>query len=134
MEGIPSALLGCAEGPVCRLQQPDLVLHDTAALHAARAMFDPQPTVVQGLGGQLLLQGPCLAAGCLGGPEDGHLGQHARQEAPILSAPAAGRSGGWCGLGHAPVMDAAITKSEDLPMACDGSERLSQARDPSRSW
>ena len=74
-------------------------------------MFDPQLTVVPGLGGQLLLQGPCLAAGCLGGHEGVHLGQYARHEAPILSVPATGRSGGWCGLGHVRVMDAAITES-----------------------
>jgi hypothetical protein len=37
------------------LPQPDPVFHDTAALHAAIDMLDAQPTVVQGLVGQLLL-------------------------------------------------------------------------------
>ena len=45
------------------LPQADAVFHDPAALDAAVDMLDPQPTVVQGLVGQLLLQGQFLAAG-----------------------------------------------------------------------
>src|SRR2546426_11845941 len=56
------------------LPQPDAVLHDAAALDAAVDMLDPQPTVVQGLIGELLLQRQFLAAGFLGGHEDLHLG------------------------------------------------------------
>ena len=39
------------------LPQADPVFHDATALHTAVDMLDPQPTVVQGLIGQLLL--PC---------------------------------------------------------------------------
>jgi len=52
-------------------------------------MLDAQPTLVQGLIGQVLFQRQLLAAGFLGGHEDLHLGQGKRQEAQILqqSAP-----------------------------------------------
>jgi hypothetical protein len=56
------------------LPQPDPVFHDAAALDAAVDMLDPQPTVVQGLVGQLLFQGEVLAAGFLGRHEDLDLG------------------------------------------------------------
>jgi len=49
------------------LPQLDPGFHDTAALDAALDMLEAQPTVVQGLAGQLLLQGEFLAAGFLGG-------------------------------------------------------------------
>ncbi len=45
-----------------RLPQPEPVFDDTAALHTAVDMLDPQPTVMQGLVGQSLLQGQLLAA------------------------------------------------------------------------
>jgi hypothetical protein len=66
------------------LPQPDPVFDDAAALDAPVDMLDPQPTVMQGLVGQLLFQGAFLAAGCLGRHEDLDLGQRKRQEAQIL--------------------------------------------------
>ena len=72
------------EIPNALLPQPDPVFDDAAALDAAVDMLDPQPTVVQGLVGQLLLQRQLLAAGCLGRHEDRDLGQRKRQEAQIL--------------------------------------------------
>jgi len=45
------------------LPQADPVFDDATALHTAVDMLDPQPTVVQGLVGQLLCQGEVLAAG-----------------------------------------------------------------------
>src|SRR5438132_13320283 len=84
----PEVMQGTAEFPHeiadAVLPQPDPVFDDAAALDAAIDMLDPQPPVVQGLVGQLLLQGQFLAAGFLGGHEDLHLGQRARQEAEIL--------------------------------------------------
>ena len=66
------------------LPQPDPVFDDTTALDAAVDMLDPQPTVVQGLVGPLLLQWQLLAAWFLRRHEDRHLGQRERQEAQIL--------------------------------------------------
>ena len=43
------------------LPQPDPVFRDAATLDAAVDMLDPQPTVVQGLVGQLLFEGEFLA-------------------------------------------------------------------------
>ncbi len=47
------------------LPQPNAVFHDAAALDAAVDMLDPQPTVMQGLVGQLLLHRQLLATGFL---------------------------------------------------------------------
>jgi len=66
------------------LPQADPVFDDATALHTAVDMLDPQPTVVQGLVGQLLCQGEFLAAWFLGRHEDLDLGQRKRQEAQIL--------------------------------------------------
>ena len=66
------------------LPQPDPVFDDAAALDAAVDMLDPQPTVVQGLVGQLLFQGEFLASWFLGRHEDLDLGQRKRQEAQVL--------------------------------------------------
>jgi hypothetical protein len=66
------------------LPQPDAVFHDAAALDTAVDMLDPQPTVVQGLVGALLLQRQLLAAGFLGRHEDRDLRQRKRQKAQIL--------------------------------------------------
>jgi hypothetical protein len=66
------------------LPQPDPVFDNAAALDTTVDMLDPQPTVVQGLVGQYLLQGEFLAAGFLGRHEDLHLGQRERQEAQVL--------------------------------------------------
>ena len=66
------------------LPQPDPVFDDTTALDAAVDMLDPQPTLVQGLVGQLLVQGEVLASWFLRRHEDLDLGQRKRQEAQIL--------------------------------------------------
>ncbi len=66
------------------LPQPDPVFHDAAALHTAVDVLDPEPAVVQGLVGPLLLQRELLAAGFLGRHEDLHLRERERQEAQIL--------------------------------------------------
>jgi hypothetical protein len=73
------------------LPQADAVFDDATALHAAVDMFDPQPAVVQGLVGELLLSRQLLAAWFLGGHQDRHLGQGKRQEAQILQQSAASR-------------------------------------------
>jgi len=98
------------------LPQPDAVLHDAAALDAAVDMLDPQPTVVQGLIGELLLQRQFLAAGFLGGHEDLHLGQRERQKAQILQQPAPSRQGIGRGIGNRLIMDTAavgVAEEED---------------------
>src|SRR6266849_289208 len=46
-----------------RLPQPDPVFDDATTLHATVDMLDPQPAMVQGLVGPLLVQGEFLAAG-----------------------------------------------------------------------
>ena len=66
------------------LPQPDPVFRDAATLDAAVDMLDPQPTVVQGLVGQLLFQGEFLPSWFLRRHEDLDLGQRKRQEAQIL--------------------------------------------------
>src|SRR6266851_3841219 len=66
------------------LPQPNAVFHDAAALDAAVDMLDPQPTVMQGLVGQLLLHRQLLATGVLRRHQDLDLGQRKRQEAQIL--------------------------------------------------
>jgi hypothetical protein len=66
------------------LPQTEPVFHDATALHTAVDMLDPQPTVVQGLVGQLLFQGEFLPSWFLRRPEDLDLGQRKRQEAQIL--------------------------------------------------
>jgi hypothetical protein len=66
------------------LPQSDPVFDNAAALDAAVDMLDPQPTLVQGLIGQLLFQGEFLPAWFLRRHEDLHLGQCKRQEAQIL--------------------------------------------------
>jgi hypothetical protein len=47
-------------------------------------MLDPEPTLVQGLVRQLLLQRQLRAAGLLRRHEDLYLGERERQEAEIL--------------------------------------------------
>ena len=73
------------------LPQPNPVFDDTAALHTAVDMLNPQPAVVQSLVGPLLLQWQLLAAGFPGRHEDLHLGQCKRQETKILQQPTASR-------------------------------------------
>ena len=66
------------------LPQTDPVFDDATALDATVDMLNAQPTLVQGLVGQLLFQGEVLAAGFLRRHEDLDLGQRKRQEAQIL--------------------------------------------------
>jgi hypothetical protein len=66
------------------LPQPDPVFHDAAALDTAVDMLDPQPTLVQGLVGPLLLHRQLLATGFLRRHQDLDLRQRKRQEAQIL--------------------------------------------------
>ena len=74
-----------------RLPQTAGVVDDAAALDTAVDMLDAQPTVVQGLVGQFLLQRQLLAAGFLGRHEDLHLGQRKGQKAEILQQPTPSR-------------------------------------------
>src|SRR5713101_3921591 len=67
-----------------RLPQTDPVFDNAAALHTAVDVLDPEPALVQGLVGPLLLQRELLAAGFLGRHEDLHLRERERQEAQIL--------------------------------------------------
>jgi hypothetical protein len=99
-----------------RLPQPDPVFDDATTLHATVDMLDPQPTLVQGLVGPLLVQGEFLAAGFLRRHEDLHLRKRERQEAQILQQPTPGRQGIRGGVGNRLVMDAAavgVTEKED---------------------
>jgi hypothetical protein len=66
------------------LPEADPIFHNATALDATVDMLDPQPTLVQGVVGQLLFQGEVLAAGFLRRHEDLDLGQRKRQEAQIL--------------------------------------------------
>ena len=98
------------------LPQADPVFDDATALDTAVDMLDPQPTVVQGLVGPLLLQCQLLAAGFLGRHEDLHLGERERQEAQILQQPAPGGQGIRRRVGNPLVMDAAaigVAEKED---------------------
>jgi hypothetical protein len=52
------------------LPQTDPVFHDATALDTAVDMLDPQPTLVQGLVRELLLQRQLLTPGFLGGHEN----------------------------------------------------------------
>jgi hypothetical protein len=66
------------------LPEADPIFHNAAALDATVDMLDPQPTLVQGLVSQLLVQGEVLASWFLRRHEDLDLGQRKRQEAQIL--------------------------------------------------
>src|SRR3989449_349436 len=75
------------------LPQANPVFHDATALHTTIDMLDPEPTLVQGLVRELLLQRQLLATGLLRRHEDRHLGQRERQEPQILQQPAPRRQG-----------------------------------------
>src|SRR5712691_9580962 len=75
------------------LPQADPVLHNTAALDTAVDMLDAQPTLVERLVRQLLLQRELLAAGFLGRHEDRHFRERERQETQILQESAPRRQG-----------------------------------------
>src|SRR5437773_7657822 len=66
------------------LPQADPVLHNTAALDTAIDVLDAQPTLVERLVGQVLLQGQLPTAGLLRRHEDLHLREREGQEAQIL--------------------------------------------------
>ena len=104
------------------LPQPDPVCDDAAALDAAVHMLDPQPTVVQGLIGPLLLPRQLLATGCLGWPQDLHLRERTRQEAQILHQPAPRGQGIRGRVSNALVMAAAsggVAEEEDDEQGID---------------
>ncbi len=85
-------------------------------------MLDPQPTLVQGLVSQLLLQRQLLAAWFLGRHEDLHLGERERQKAQILQEPAPSGQGRGCGIGNRLLMDAAavgVAEEEDREEGID---------------
>ena len=89
---------------------------DTTALDTAIDMLDPQPTLVQGLVGQFLLQGQLPTAWLLRRHEDLHLGEGERQEAQILQQPTPRRQGIRGGLGNPEVMNTAavgVAQKED---------------------
>ena len=89
---------------------------DATALHTAVDMLDPQPTLMQRLVGQLLLQRELLATGFLRRHEYLHLGQRERQKAQVLQQLTPCRQGIRRGLGNALVMDAAavgVAQKED---------------------
>src|SRR5262249_5132262 len=67
-----------------RLPQADAVFDDAATLDTAVDMLNPQPTLVQGLVGSVLLPRQLLTEGFLGRYEDLDLGQRERQKAQIL--------------------------------------------------
>src|SRR3989441_12953957 len=98
------------------LPQTDAVLHNAAALHTAVHMLDPEPTLVQGLIGQLLFQGELLAAWFLGRHEDLDLGERKSQEAQILQQPAPRGQGIRRRVSNGLIMDATsigVTEEED---------------------
>src|SRR6266446_5691215 len=104
------------------LPQPDPVFHDAAALDAAVDMLDPQPTVMQGLVGQLLLPGEALATGLLRRHEDRHLRERERQETQILQEPAPRRQGIRRRVRHGRIMGAAtigVAQKEDEEQGID---------------
>jgi hypothetical protein len=104
------------------LPQPDPVFDDATTLDAAVDMLDPQPTVVQGLVGQFLLQRQLLAAGFLGRHENLNLGERERQKAQILQQPASRRQGIRRCVGNGLIMGAAaigVAEEEDDEQGID---------------
>jgi hypothetical protein len=104
------------------LPQPDPVFDDATTLDAAVDMLDPQPTVVQGLIGQFLLQRQLLAAGFLGRHENLDLGERERQKAQILQQPAPRRQGIRRCVGNGLIMGAAaigVAEEEDDEQGID---------------
>src|SRR5262249_55663151 len=98
------------------LPQADAVFYNAAALDTPVHMLDPQPPLVQCLGGQGLLQGELPTPGPLRRHEDRHLRERERQEAQILQQPTPSREGVGGGLRDAQIMDTAavsVTQKED---------------------
>jgi len=73
------------------LPQAHPVFHDATALDATVDMLDPEPTLVQGLVRQLLLQRQLRAPRFLRRHEDLDLWEREREEAQILQQPTASR-------------------------------------------
>ena len=104
------------------LPQADPVLHNTAALHTAVDMFDPEPALVERLVGPFLLPCQLLAAWSLGRHEDRHLGERERQEPEILQEPASRRQGIRRGVHNGLIMGAAavrVTEKKDENQGID---------------
>ena len=104
------------------LPQADPVLHDAAALDATVDVLDAQPTLVECLVRQLLLQREFLAAGFLGGHEDLHLRECERQEAQILQEPAPRGQRVRCRVRNGLIMGAAtigVAQKEDDEQGID---------------
>ena len=66
------------------LPQANAVFDDATALDTAVDMLDPQPALMQGLVGPLLLPREVLATGLFGGHQDLHLRERERQKAQVL--------------------------------------------------
>src|SRR5262245_20778647 len=102
--------------------QADAAFDDATALHAGVDMVDVQPSLVERLVGELLLQGQLCTAGLLGRHEDLHVWEGEGQEAQILQQPTPGweRVGG--GLRDAQIMGAAavrVAQKEDREEGID---------------
>ena len=108
--------------PDARLPQPDPVFDDATALDTAVDMLNAEPTLVQCLVGDVLLQRQFLAAGLLGRHEDLHLRECERQEAQILQQPAPRGQGIRGRVGNPLIMDAAsggVAEEEDDEQGID---------------
>jgi hypothetical protein len=104
------------------LPQADPVLHDATALDTTVDVLDAQPTLVECLVRQLLLQREILAAGFLGGHEDLHLRECERQEAQILQEPAPRGQRVRCRVRNGLIMGAAtigVAQKEDDEQGID---------------
>jgi hypothetical protein len=66
------------------LPQAQTIFDDTTALDTAVDVLDPQPALMQGLVGPLLLSCQFLAAWLLRRHENLHLGEREREEAQVL--------------------------------------------------
>src|SRR5262245_9092382 len=98
------------------LPQAAPVLHDAAALDTTVDMLNPQPTLVQRLVGQVLLQGQLCTAWLLRRHQDLHLRERKRQEAQILQQPTPCRERGGGGFRNAQIMHTAavgVAQKED---------------------
>jgi hypothetical protein len=113
VRGVPGRCAGhrlqhqIAEAPLPEVQA---IWHATTGLDAPVDRHDPSPASVQGLGGQFLLQGACLATGLLHGHADRHLGKRAHQQAQLLPQPTPHRQGIRRRLSPPLVLEAASTR------------------------
>jgi hypothetical protein len=94
----------------CPLPEAQAIWHATTGLDAPGDRRDPSPASVQGLGGQFLLQGACLATGLLHRHADRHLGKRAHEQAQLLPQPTPHRQGRRGCRSHPLVMEAASTR------------------------